>query len=376
MGKKEARERQNKAKEGFILLSLLSQGKVQLGDWTNLAETNAVDWNDVHQNVSDLEQTLLIINQDPFVNYFYSWLSKGDGKGHRTLQGIMAQRAAQYFLAKSVQHYIRNDRPTLTGGGVIVNRRNAFIKAVRKELDGTIYDYVTGVWGGGGADESLKTYLADPASTRKRTHGDNDWQKLIKNMMKFDGELAGLTYYKPEGNGAEEESDWDVDSYDTRIRVILTYHHALCGFRADKEFPEELKGWDVEHIIPKAIWKASFKGSNEATRLAENRCHHLANFTLLGASTNRSKSDLPPSKIPAHGGTHQLAGLKQMEKLLNMSETDLLTVDGCDKLKTVLIPKRKDYIIKSFSDDHRKTILDSNFVTYDPAEEQIAKLVL
>lgn len=366
MGKKEALERQKKAKEGFILLSLLSKGAVQLADWTKLAEhDDIVDWDNIHNDVDDLENTLKVMNKDPFINYFYSWLSKGNGKGVRSLEQVMAQRAAQYFLAKCVQHYQTFGRPQLTSGGVNKNARNQFIQSVRAELDGTIYDYVTGIWAGGGADDNLKKFLATSTISRKLRNGDEKWKLLIEKMWEKDGEINGLCYFTPEGNDAPEENNWNVSKYDNRIRVILMYHHALCGFHAELDFESETKGWDVEHIIPKQTWNSNFKSATKDKRMEGNRCHHIANLTLLGSSTNRSKSDLTPDKINTNGDSHAKDGFKQMMKLLNLTKDQLEQVDGWEALETKLMPLRKDFFIKSFSDERRFTIINNEFWSFD-----------
>jgi len=355
----EAKERLKIAESGFKLLSLLTVGGVEKTDWRNLDKKDNV-WSDLDATIEDLKDTLLLLKNDYFFDSIFSWYPK--------LTGNIPEYASRYFLAKCIQHYKECNRPKYNGKGH-ASKRNKFIKKARYEFDHMIYDVLVKHWGGSRADENLSKGLSDPKSSRNMTKGEEEYtQQLIPALDYDDPKLAGLPYANVDGSH-DKDNDWNVGKYDSRSKALFLYHLTLVGCHLKQLIGE--KSVDVEHIIAQKSWLDEFENTTNEVRSKSNRCHHFCNLTLLGSSINRAKSHSPPGKLNTKDADEQKI-LTQLKLVSGVSEKDLLMVNGVGDFKSKLWRSRRNFILYSFSDDHRFKILNAPYQTAgkssDPGE--------
>ena len=165
------------------------------------------------------------------------------------------------FVLLVAHDWLRKGRPRRGSG-----QHDAFVKNAVTLLDRSIFEYVSGLWGGSGDSriasnmEAAKSSPANwPAVTEER------WQALLEEVIDR-GELRGQAY---------------TGKLDPRV-VLLHYYRQVVLLRQGPNSPKNRV--HADHIIPRKLFE-----SEGDTQVRQNM-NHITNIALLPADENVEKS--------------------------------------------------------------------------------------
>jgi hypothetical protein len=155
--------------------------------------------------------------------------------------------AALNFALLTTSDWVRKSRP---GSGGLYK---AFQRNARVLLDRTVFEYITGQWGGAGDSrirKNLEALKRAPANMVFEAVPESEWIGLLSQVVD-DGRLRGASY---------------ATRLDERVVLLLLYRNVLRRLSLDRPPAGGPAGFEVDHIIPQEAFKS--EPSDELRTLA------------------------------------------------------------------------------------------------------------
>lgn len=300
---------------GFKLLAGFFRNGVKREDIDDLSNKSKseINWeNDIEAFIADSNSMIKLISDSDYFKFFKSW--------KRPIVSLLSESIALNFFLILYKDFERKGKPTNSYDVKAKQfQKNAFIL-----FDRLTYEYVLKEWRGSG-DSKIANNLerADKGSDIFEPLEKEKWKDLLVQIM-------------------DNDKFSDSDNLTQKmLEPILFHFYCLNNMTA----PDSQYGYEVDHILPQAIFKQSTLFNKESVQ------HNLYNLALLPKDENCSKSSKTLNMITSSWLKNQIVKYTfiPMDQFSHFSD-----LGNLDDLKSL----RKPIFLNAFGIERQK-ILDN-----------------